>query len=167
MNFLPIRDVWKGQDAFCDDSWFMFLVKKSLWQLDTGWSALRTMCGGIHPTFVTGLAVCSDHIFNWEADCTREELCSLSDIFSFISHLSHLFSTPNIVNPFIDIIYHRLYISPTSNLRFLCFVDASFESKEVWAGLLLGSEMKTQPPLHVATPVRQSLALTKVAGTSI
>lgn len=29
------------------------------------------------------------------------------------------------------------------------------------------SEMKTQQPLHVATPVRQSLALTKVAGTSI
>lgn len=27
--------------------------------------------------------------------------------------------------------------------------------------------MKTQQPLHVATPVRQSLALTKVAGTSV
>ncbi|MEQ2218023.1 hypothetical protein XENOCAPTIV_028125, partial [Xenoophorus captivus] len=27
--------------------------------------------------------------------------------------------------------------------------------------------MKTEQPLHVATPVRQSLALTKVAGTSI
>ncbi len=27
--------------------------------------------------------------------------------------------------------------------------------------------MKTQQPLHVATPLRQSLALTKVAGTSI
>lgn len=32
---------------------------------------------------------------------------------------------------------------------------------------LLHSEMKTQQPLHVATPVRQSLALTKVAGTSV
>lgn len=32
---------------------------------------------------------------------------------------------------------------------------------------LLCSEMKTQQPLHVATPVRQSLALTKVAGTSV
>lgn len=29
------------------------------------------------------------------------------------------------------------------------------------------SKMKTQQPLHVATPVRQSLALTKVAGTSV
>lgn len=27
--------------------------------------------------------------------------------------------------------------------------------------------MKTQQPLHVVTPVRQSLALTKVAGTSV
>lgn len=27
--------------------------------------------------------------------------------------------------------------------------------------------MKTQQPLHVATPVRQSLALSKVAGTSV
>lgn len=32
---------------------------------------------------------------------------------------------------------------------------------------LLHSEMKTQQPLHVATPVRQSLALTKVAATSV
>lgn len=32
---------------------------------------------------------------------------------------------------------------------------------------LLHSEMKTQQPLHVATPVRQSLALTKVASTSV
>lgn len=31
----------------------------------------------------------------------------------------------------------------------------------------LHSEMKTQQPLHVATPVRQSLALTKVAGTPV
>uniref|UniRef100_A0A8C7Z765 L-serine deaminase n=1 Tax=Oryzias sinensis TaxID=183150 RepID=A0A8C7Z765_9TELE len=29
------------------------------------------------------------------------------------------------------------------------------------------SEMKTQKPLHMATPVRQSLALTKLAGTSV
>lgn len=32
---------------------------------------------------------------------------------------------------------------------------------------LFHREMKTQEPLHVATPVRQSLALTKVAGTSV
>lgn len=33
--------------------------------------------------------------------------------------------------------------------------------------LVFHSEMKTQQTLHVATPVRQSLALTKVAGTSV
>lgn len=32
---------------------------------------------------------------------------------------------------------------------------------------LCSEMMKTQQPLHVATPVRQSLALTKVAGTSV
>lgn len=33
--------------------------------------------------------------------------------------------------------------------------------------LLVQSEMKTQQPLHVATPVRQSLALTKIAGSPV
>ena len=37
---------------------------------------------------------------------------------------------PNFINTCIDIIYHRLSIYPTSHLRFLCFVDASFESTQ-------------------------------------
>lgn len=35
------------------------------------------------------------------------------------------------------------------------------------SNVFLCSEMKTQQTLHVATPVRQSLALTKAAGTSV
>ena len=43
----------------------------------------------------------------------------------------------------------------------------SYIQQTSFSASLLHSEMKTQQPLHVATPVRQSLALTKVAGTSV
>ena len=93
--FLPLEMFAKVKTLFemTLDSCFRWKRACEAGQLDTGWSALRTMCGGSHPTFVTGLAVYSVHIFNCEADCTREELCCLSDIFPLISHFSHLFST--------------------------------------------------------------------------